>query len=1598
MSDADPKVLAIDPLLAKIDTQSGPERVGSRRSLARHFYTRFPAEDLALESMDNQLDRLVFLDDAVAQWQGEETLVVCFNPADRGLTFASEKTVLVVICKEMPFCTASVRGELHRHERIIRVLASCNMKVDLEQHAVLEPELASQKYDLLPASLLYFELDLCISGAERELIATQVRSVMSEVESVVSDFKPMQQALLGQRVELAESRVLDAQVRHEYAALLDWLAAGKVTLLGYQIYAPDTCNRLELHRAMGLFNGESGMGSVMPWAGSHDCDLSSLRRHPVMFSKSRIRSRVHRLAYPDYVDIVAFDTAGRVAGVHRFLCLLTFTAYSADPREIPLLRERIRALLDRAGLQADEHDGRELLRVIELYPRDELFQADSDTLFRTVTAINRIQERRQTRVFVRQDTRSGFVNCLVYVPRDIYTTELRVRIQTHLEARCQAEESEFTTQFSESVLVRVHFILKCEMGFQLGGGADSLESEIQSIAQGWGEQLDAILARDFGRARAAELMDRFGRHFKPGFQSDFEPERAAQDIAHLLRLGDQKPLIVELSEQDFGSKSLALRLYHRSQYIPLSDVLPVLEHFGLRVLSERPYEIGGAKDETIWIQEFSLEYLSELFPDRVDLKRRFEAAFIRVWQGTCESDPFNRLLLGTCLDWQQIAVLRAYARYSKQITFPYSLEFMAETLAVHRGLTQQLAVAFGYKFGRDQPEFDNEKWQALRAEFESGVERVENLGEDRVLKHYWALLEATLRTNIGLSGSGSCDYVTLKLDPSRIPGMVEPVPFREIYVCSPRVEGVHLRGGPVARGGLRWSDRSEDFRTEVLGLVKAQQVKNAVIVPVGAKGGFVVREPMLHLDQAARFELGKACYQNFITALLEITDNQDESGVFRPSELRIYDTDDPYFVVAADKGTATFSDLANAISDRFDFWLGDAFASGGSKGYDHKKMGITARGAWVSVERHFQELGVDVNRDRVTAVGIGDMSGDVFGNGLLLSRSIHLVAAFNHRHIFIDPNPDAESSYAERERLFRESKRGWADYRNELISSGGGVFSRDAKAIPVSPEMQALLNIEAERCTPNELITAILKAPVDLLWNGGIGTYVKAMTESHLEVGDKANDAIRINGAELGARVVGEGGNLGLTQRGRVEYSLAGGRCNTDFIDNAGGVDCSDHEVNIKIFLNTLVKKGAITGSSRDERLLSYTESVARHVLHNNASQTLAISMLEQESADRLLEYKALIGELESRGMLSRRLEALPSDETIAERRAQGLGLTRPELAVLLSASKSHLKMALIDSLAASDVAPGWLARSFPSAMVQEFGDALAEHPLRSAIIATQLANDMVNRLGPNVLFRQVHATGGTASDLAVAYARVIEMYRIDAVWSEVVKNVSPVHADAAYRLLLGLAQLIKRSVRWFLRNRTKIDSGQIKLSDLMRGVQSVLPTLNSDGETQRVGADPDGEVLDLIESHYARHLVANANSLHELPSIAAASCALGVDANLMYQAHRTVGIILGFDFLASSLKATSIDSEWRVLARDAYLEEIATVQQAFTETLLAESSSRGMPTEGELVAKLQTVGIAVDRWFELLAQFKSVESPDFAVFAVLLRELTELARQARGQ
>ncbi|MDG0980744.1 MAG: NAD-glutamate dehydrogenase, partial [Halieaceae bacterium] len=1534
----------------------------------------------------------IWLQSYLNTWVDGSIAVKTFTPDRDHHGWNCDSSVVWVVCPQMPFCTASIRGALHRLNISIDWLTSCNVNLSAPDNA-RSPERYVGDIAGIPISVLYFEVEQQESAVLEEVVLPELLGVMREVDAVVSNFALMQTKLVSARQQILAEPIPNQEI----ADLLTWFVEGKATLLGYQHFDEMGERRASVAEALGLLQYPSHSAAsceTKPEYLGQPVGESAIR-----FSKSSVRSKVHRCAYPDLVDIALTDANGVCRGVHRFMILLTFAAYNQDPRDIPWLRGRIGALLEQTGFDEQEHEGRELLRVIELYPRDELFQSDLETLLENVLAINRIQERRQTRLFIRRDAQAGFANCLVYVPRELYNTQLRERIQASLMLALGAIEAEFSTQFSESVLVRVHFVFRCDLMQLERHTATDLESEVQDITQGWMERVQSRLRDLCGRKQAQALVIRFAQYFSLGYQSDFAADIAADDVLALNRLSEDRPLKLVLHALCAREGEFSLRLYHRGESLPLSDVLPVLESMGLRVLSERPYKILTEGSGGFWIQEFTLQYrfLAEIAID--DIKADVEDAFLAMWQGVAEVDAFNQLLLGAGASWRDVAILRAYARYSKQILFTYTPDFMAAALGEHMDLAALLIQSFYAKFKPDQASEWAVVSESYAAAFEQGLEQVANLGEDRVLRQYWQLLEATVRTNFFLcEDSAPSAHFAFKFKPASIADMIKPVPYREIYVYSPRVEGVHLRGGPVARGGLRWSDRSEDFRTEVLGLVKAQQVKNAVIVPVGAKGGFVARQLHPGMTREQRNEEGVACYQLFVSALLELTDNQIEGAIVRARNLVVHDGDDPYLVVAADKGTATFSDIANQIASDFNFWLGDAFASGGSIGYDHKKMGITARGAWISVQRHFHELGLDVQRDPVVTIGIGDMSGDVFGNGMLLSKSLRLVAAFNHKHIFIDPNPDAAASFAERQRLFCESTNGWDDYDQTLISEGGGIFERSAKRITLSKPMQTLVQTHANTLTPTELIHLLLKAKVDLLWNGGIGTYVKASSESHIEVGDKAGDALRVNGAELGAKVVGEGGNLGMTQRGRIEYGLAGGRCNTDFIDNAGGVDCSDHEVNIKIFLNALLEQGLLDSAARVAKLESYTEAVARHVLHNNRSQTLALSLLAQDSQQRVLEYQQLIEELDAIDILDRELEFLPSNVEIGERRAQGQGLTRPELAVLLSASKSHLKRLLhSDALAQEDAFLTWVERSFPSALIGEFGPYLRQHRLYPAILATQLANDMVNRLGPNVYFRQRHATGASPEEFARCYVVAMSVFDLEHFWSLLAKEGQSAAPEQVYQGLMQLSQLLKRTLRWFLRHPVASEALLESVATFKSGIAALLTgdclsTVETHGGQWRHG---QLEWQSKFEDPGLCNLLSQSDHAHMFPglvqSAAVLHCSLEDLAQLFFALERR----LGLDVLTRALLSTQVDSEWRVLARDAYLEQIVDIQLALCRAIISCESRAQCAIDKTLIQWSAERQIALTRWGDVVAQLKAVQSPDFAVYAVVLRELSELARAA---
>ncbi len=1268
-----------------------------------------------------------------------------YNPQIEQHGWQSTHTSIEIVTDDMPFLVDSVTMAMNRLGLVIHLIIHPVLPIIRTGDGVImhidapggENGIEGRSHD----SFMHIEVDRQSDPARLEDIRAELESALDDVRATVDDWQSMLAKVQDALKDLDRgAQVIPEDELAEARAFLEWIAANHFTFIGYRCYDLVTANgEDQLKRTKGSALGVLRHQPDSQFSQSFATLPAEVKKQarlpiPLVITKANSHSTVHRPVYLDYLGVKRFDERGEVIGEHRFLGLFTSAAYNRNPRSIPLLRNKVRRLIERADLGPSSYAGKAFTNILETYPRDELFQTDEDELFETVMETLHLQERQRIRLFARRDAFARFVSCLVYVPRERYNTELRRRFQEILEEALGGSETEYQVQVSESTLARIHFIVRTPKGIKDGVDLAAIENQLISTARSWSDSLRDALIDTHGEEEGNQLFRDFGSAFPIAYQEQVPARAAVPDVDRLNAL-TKNPNELALSlfrplEDENGL--LRFKIGRAGTGIPLSDVLPILEDMGLRVIDEQPYEIVASNGTTFWLHDFGIRPTEKIDVKLEQVRPDFQETFRRIWQGDIENDGFNQLVLHANLTCRQIVVLRAYCKYLLQIGIPFSQSYMEQTLAHNPALTRLIAELFDVRFDPAYADDRTQQMAVVEAKIREGLEAVANLDEDRILRRYMRLILATLRTNHyqPLSeGDGFKPYLSLKIDPAAVPEMPLPRPAFEIFVYSPRTEGVHLRGGRVARGGLRWSDRREDFRTEVLGLMKAQMVKNGVIVPVGAKGGFVVKRLPKNGDRAALQAEVIACYEILISGMLDLTDNRLADRIEPPSSVIRYDDDDPYLVVAADKGTATFSDIANEISLAKGHWLGDAFASGGSVGYDHKKMGITAKGAWESVKRHFIELGKDCQNEPFTAIGIGDMSGDVFGNGMLLSRQTRLIAAFDHRHIFIDPDPAIEESFNERQRLFNLPRSSWDDYDRSKISGGGGVFPRELKSIQLTPEMRRALDIEADRLPPHELIKAILLAPVELFWNGGIGTYVKSSDERHADAFDRANDPVRVNGVDLRCKIVGEGGNLGLTQKGRVEFAQHGGRINTDFIDNSAGVDCSDHEVNIKILLGAVVDAGDMTDKQRNQLLAEMTDEVAALVLRNNILQVQAISHAESAPHGRLDSQVSFMRRLESNGRLNRELEVLPQEETLTQRRQAGLGLYRPEISVILA----YAKMTLYEDLLASDVPDDpYLQRDliayFPKPLQAKYKRQIETHRLRREIIATLVANDVVNR------------------------------------------------------------------------------------------------------------------------------------------------------------------------------------------------------------------------------------------------------------------------------
>jgi len=1638
---------AADAILQQIQSRLGPAQAREAQVFASHFLRRVSQDDLAARPPETWAALVLGLLEFVRVRKPGVPRVRVFNPALEQNGWESTHTVIDIITDDAPFLVDSVgiaiaQAGLVAHTAIHPVYS---IERDAGGHVLgLAAEGAGKgKVE----SVMHFEVDRIGEPAERVRLEDSINAALADVSSCVGDWRAMRDKMLAIADGMNEKNApIGAAGVAEAQEFLRWVAADHFTYLGYREYHVATVNGDEVLQA----SKESGLGILR--TSDHSAVPRSLKSlaardlpnsgaiDAIILTKTNARSSVHRPGYMDYIGVLKFDDSGVPVIEQRFLGLFTSGAYARRPWEIPLVRHKHDAVLERSGLRRDSHSGKDLRHILETLPRDELLQASEDELFNTATGILQLQGRARSRLFLRRDKYGRFFSALVFIPRDRFDSTIRERIESMLKRAFHGERVDSSVQIGESPLARLHLIVRPKAGEKPHYDVAELEEKIAQIVRNWHDELRDILVQKHGEDKGLKLANRYGRALPAGYIEEVSAHVAAADVEAAASLKDGDDIRMMLYRSRKKGDSLRFKLFRHGAPITLSEALPMLENMGLKILSEHPYEMHVGDSTVIVIQDFEVQPATRCDFDIEQVRDAFQNSFERIWRGQAENDGFNKLILGAQMEWRQIAVLRAVCKYLLQTGVPFSQAYMEETLNRYPLIAGLLVELFEAKFDpqRENPgrtviegakkrlrkeletlvpedvtkstpgfvdnvvnsrgEARDAQMQAIVTALKVLLERVASLDEDRILRGFLGVIQATLRTSFYQTPGGKArEYISFKFDPSKVPDLPKPKPYREIFVYAPRVEGVHLRFGPVARGGLRWSDRREDFRTEVLGLVKAQMVKNTVIVPVGSKGGFFVKRPPLGGDRDAQLAEGIACYRLFINGLLDITDNLVDGKIVPPQNCVRHDGDDPYLVVAADKGTATFSDIANSVSAEHGFWLGDAFASGGSVGYDHKAMGITAKGGWESVKRHFRALGRDCQSEDFTCTGVGDMSGDVFGNGMLLSKHIRLLAAFDHRHIFLDPNPDSARSFIERERMFKLPRSSWADYDASLISKGGGVFPRSAKTIPVSAEARAALGIEGEQgsMSPNDLMRAILRAPVDLLWNGGIGTYVKAKTETNADAGDRANNAIRLNGEDLRCKLVGEGGNLGFTQRGRIEAAMAAGvLLNTDFIDNSAGVDTSDHEVNIKILLNDAVQRGELNFDSRNVLLASMTDEVERLVLLDNYRQNQAISLMERMSVARLGSKQHFIRTLESQGLLDRQIEFLPSDAEFAERKARGQGLTRPELSILLSYSKIVLFQQLLDSDVPEDAfLSKELRRYFPEPLQDKYAQHMERHRLKREIIATAVTNSMVNRMGATFVLRMGEDTGKTPAQVARAFNIAREVFDARDLWAAIEALDGKVNGNAQIDALLLIWAALRNSTRWVLNHgeaTLDIAAAVTRFHQGMRDLRGHLVEAVTPREKQRYDADKQR----WLDAGFPEKLAAD---LAVLPTPGSGLDIIHVAADHKLKVERAaevyfaLGEALHLSWLMSKIEELPVESRWHAHARGSLRDELYTQHRALTAQVI-ESGGKGKGAE------------IVDAWLNrddpslkftlgMFADMRTQVVADYPIVSVAVRRLAQLVQ-----
>ena len=1589
-----------------IHSNLSPEESAPVAELALAIYGQVSLADLQKQSDSDLYGAILSLWRLACEAQGEQAHIRILNPCLDRDGWHSNHTIVEIALKDIPFLVDSVRMALNRLGIATHLLLHAPLQIQrAAKGKIKQIRFHSEQAKQVRETLFHIEIDRQASEQEQQLLAQELKMTLSEVQACVNDWQPMVQQLGKAIAEIDKSEYPQAtQSKSEVMDFLRWVVAHNFTLLGYQqtqikAIAGDYEIRVDPSSELGILNINPTqeimkLSEIIP-SGQQAAMSSEI----LVLTKSNQKSRVHRPAFTDYIGIKRFNRKGQVIGEHRFIGLYSSTLYNNSALHVPMLKSKLERIMAMSGLVFASHAYKALLNLIETYPRDELIQASEKELLDVGLGVLQMQERDMTRLFVRRELFGRFYSCMVYVTKERYNTQLRKQTQAILQDYFGSDHPvEFTTYFAESELARTHYIIHVDQEFE-DLDVNQIEQNLIEAARSWDDRFGDALTKKFGENEGRQLAARYQGAFVPSYKERVLPNSALVDVDKIEQIiaDHELGMLFYQPQENSGSQEVCLKLFHRHEPIPLSDVLPVLENLGLKVIGERPYEVKDAKGQITWILEFTMLYLTEFQLDLSHAQERFQQALAGIWQGDFENDGFNRLVLGSGLSARQVSILRAYAKYMRQLGVSFSQHYIESALNNYPEISAKLVELFEERFKPGcQDENSKVRQQTITEYIESSLEQVSNLDDDRIIRRYQAMILATIRTNAYQGDANDHDkpYISFKLVPDQIPEVPLPVPAFEIFVYSPRFEGVHLRGGKVARGGLRWSDRREDFRTEILGLVKAQQVKNTVIVPVGAKGGFVCKKMPKNASRDEFLKEGQACYQLFIRALLDVTDNLIKGDLVPPKHVIRYDEMDPYLVVAADKGTATFSDIANEIAQEYGFWLGDAFASGGSQGYDHKKMGITASGAWESVKRHFREIGLDCQSQPFTAIGIGDMAGDVFGNGMLLSKQTRLIAAFNHLHIFIDPEPDIKRAYAERQRLFKLPRSSWSDYQTELLAEGGGIYSRSAKKIKISKQAQQALALSRSSYTPNELIQAILQSPVDLIWNGGIGTYVKSASESHVDVGDRANDSVRIDGSQLKAKVFGEGGNLGATQLGRIEFARQGGYINTDFIDNVGGVDCSDIEVNIKILLNLIEQEGELTRKQRNHLLVTMTEDVSSLVLDDCYQQTQSISVTQLSGSESLKEQVRFIQALEKQGVLNRALEFLPTDEEISQRQVQDEGLSRPELSVLLSYDKMTLKEALIsDAITMDSYQAETMLGAFPLTLQNQYGKQMAQHPLRQEIIATQIANQVVNDMGLNFVNRMRDETGAEVHDIVSSYTMAREVFFATRFRERIQALDNQISAVLQLQCLDEMRRILRHATRWFLRHRNRAMSIKDTVMFFQPGYQAVmtqLPQSLAPEDVERIRLrsetyEEQGVPADLANTLAQQTLLFSALDITQVAE--SQSRPIELISDIYFQ----LGAKLQLHWFLELVIQQPVANHWQALARNSFREELDWQQRALT-LAVDRYCQEGCSATAMVDRWFEEHQTPIERWMQMLNEFKTASGHEYAKFSVALRELMLLS------